>query len=326
MNLPDWIHPAAAGFYCRPGDFYLDPRLPVRRAVISHGHADHYARGIGEAYATAPTLAFGKLRYRHSEKQQFFPQEYQSPFEIGPVKISLWQAGHILGSAQVLMEFESQKILFSGDIQTSPDPTCEELAIPNTPIDTLICESTFGLKETHPEPMEEIRNCLQASGDLPLLIGVYPCGKAQFINRIFSDHFPELPVLIHPDIQKFHSVYEKFGVSPGQYLVAKHSVLRNQPGKFIYLVPARYMSSYRRDNRFFKVMASGWDQRKNFAHLNGWLDISGHASFSGLRDYLKQVGPKQVAFWHGYSGELRQLSNSLNIQAIHVNLPAKSTR
>jgi putative mRNA 3-end processing factor len=31
----------SSGLYCSNGDFYIDPWRPVKRAVITHAHADH---------------------------------------------------------------------------------------------------------------------------------------------------------------------------------------------------------------------------------------------------------------------------------------------
>jgi putative mRNA 3-end processing factor len=55
---PDtWIKTTPAGLYCEPGDFYIDPRLPVPRAVISHGHGDHARPGNRRVLATPGTIA-----------------------------------------------------------------------------------------------------------------------------------------------------------------------------------------------------------------------------------------------------------------------------
>ena len=40
-----WIKTTPAGLYCEPGDFHIDPLLPVPRAVITHGHGDHARPG-----------------------------------------------------------------------------------------------------------------------------------------------------------------------------------------------------------------------------------------------------------------------------------------
>lgn len=62
---------------------------------------------------------------------------------INGVRISLHPAGHILGSAQIRVEYRGEVWVASGDYKTDPDPTCA----PWEPVrcHTFITESTFGL-------------------------------------------------------------------------------------------------------------------------------------------------------------------------------------
>lgn len=312
MILPAWIQPTEKGFYCVPGAFYLDPARPVGRAVISHGHADHFVRGHHEVHATAATLALGTARYGKGVCKAAHAHEYAQPFVLNGVEVSLWPAGHLIGSAQVLLQFEGERVLFSGDIQTEPDPTCEALQVPPVQVDCLICESTFGLKEEHPDPDEELRRFVNAAGLRPMLIGVYTSGKAQFINRKLNELAPELPVYIHDSMARFYRVYESFGIHPGTYEIMRRKHLKSA-GPFALLMPAKTLSSFDRDTRYFKTIASGWDHRRKHPHLNAHLEISGHASLSGLKAYLAEVKPARAHFWHGYPQQLKRWCEAAGI-------------
>jgi len=48
--LTDFLIFTEAGLYCRYGDFYIDPLLPVASALISHAHGDHARPGSGRVY------------------------------------------------------------------------------------------------------------------------------------------------------------------------------------------------------------------------------------------------------------------------------------
>ena len=37
----NWIKKKKEGLYCIPGDFFIDPILPVEKALITHAHSDH---------------------------------------------------------------------------------------------------------------------------------------------------------------------------------------------------------------------------------------------------------------------------------------------
>jgi len=50
-------------------------------------------------------------------------------------------AGHILGSAQILMEYKGARYLYTGDIKMQHDPTCEPIDLVQA--DVLITETTF---------------------------------------------------------------------------------------------------------------------------------------------------------------------------------------
>src|ERR1700681_2730014 len=63
MRPEDLLCPSAAGLFCRPGGFHIDPVCPVERALITHGHSDHARPGHGAVLATQETLDMMRLRY-----------------------------------------------------------------------------------------------------------------------------------------------------------------------------------------------------------------------------------------------------------------------
>ena len=93
--IDDFVCLNENGLYCKYGDFYLDPILPVKRALISHAHADHAIAGNGIVYATETTLAFMKLRYGKNLAKEQHSIEFETSFLIGKVKIIFFPAGHI---------------------------------------------------------------------------------------------------------------------------------------------------------------------------------------------------------------------------------------
>src|SRR5260221_4093302 len=128
------------GLYCKYGDFYIDPIQPVMHAVISHAHADHAISGNNNVYGTGATLSFMQLRYGKNAAKVLYSIPYNSPFTMGKVKITFISAGHMLGSAQLLMEYEGLKYLYTGDYKLQADETCEPIEWVTT--DVLITEST----------------------------------------------------------------------------------------------------------------------------------------------------------------------------------------
>src|ERR1700679_996625 len=125
MNIKDdFLFFDKNGLYCKYGDFYIDPTQPVQKAVISHAHADHAVSGNHGVYCTAATSAFMALRYGKNTGR-FSIIGYDRQFIVGGVALRLLPAGHMLGSAQVLMEYDGVRYLYTGDYKLQPDATCE---------------------------------------------------------------------------------------------------------------------------------------------------------------------------------------------------------
>ena len=99
-----WLRPEPSGLYCVPGDFHIDPAGPVPRAVITHGHSDHARPGHAAVLATADTLAIMRLRLGEGGFGHGQALAYGEALKIRDVTVRLVPAGHILGSAQVVID------------------------------------------------------------------------------------------------------------------------------------------------------------------------------------------------------------------------------
>ena len=116
------LHLTDRGLYCAAGDFYIDPWKPVDFAVTTHAHSDH-ARGGSRCYMTAEP-GCGVLQERLGADARIETLPYGGSVTRNGVAISLHPAGHILGSAQVRVEYRGEIWVVSGDYKTEPEPTC----------------------------------------------------------------------------------------------------------------------------------------------------------------------------------------------------------
>src|SRR5271170_2771095 len=103
MRPQDILMPGPAGLCCAPGGFHIDPVRPVERAVITHGHADHARAGHGVVVATPETLAIMQARYGEGFCRRAEPTAYGETLVRDGVEVTLQPAGHVLGSAQVVV-------------------------------------------------------------------------------------------------------------------------------------------------------------------------------------------------------------------------------
>ena len=161
------------GLYCRAGDFYLDPQQSVPRAVISHAHADHAVSGNQQVWCTRPTAAFMEHRYKKNAASVFHIKSYREQFTINGVIIYFLPAGHMLGAAQIMLQHNGIRYLYTGDFKLQPDNTCEPATF--EPADVLITETTFANPQTsHPDVLQEMQKLNQHNHNI--LLGAYSLG------------------------------------------------------------------------------------------------------------------------------------------------------
>lgn len=292
--LSDFLLVTKAGLYCRYGDFYLDPQAPVHHAVISHAHGDHAGPGHMQVYATAPTLAFMEQRFGKRAYRNGHPQQYRATFEVGGVQVTFIPAGHILGSAQVLMLYRGIRYVYTGDYKLQPDPTCAPFEYVKA--DVLITESTFANPSMqHPDPAEEIQK-LNAV-DTNILLGAYSLGKAQRLTYLINQYCPEKVIWVHHAITAFHKLYQQYGNVPLNYRPYHRKALKENTSKQIYLVPPSTFRYYFRASNVVRVFASGWHNLH--AHNEISLYISDHVDWQDILQTIQSTGAREVWTLHG---------------------------
>src|SRR3984957_12243160 len=236
----DWLMPRAQGLYCAPGDFFIDPITPVERAVITHGHGDHARPGHAKVLATPETLAIMRARFAERAGGALQSLPYGETLRLGEVNLRFAPAGHILGSAQVVLEHRGSRIVVSGDYKRRPDPTCAPFE--PQPCDIFITEATFGLPVfRHPPDVGEIHKLLHSLRLFPErchLVGVYALGKCQRVLSLLRRQGYEEPIYLHGALQATCDTYESFGVSLGRLLPATGVAKAELAGKIVLATPA----------------------------------------------------------------------------------------
>ena len=297
-----WIEPHPHGIYIKPADAWIDPSRPVSRALVTHGHADHARGGHDKVWATPETLAIMGLRYGTHSGQAV---RYGDGFELGGVKISYHSAGHVLGSAQILMEYQGERVVATGDYKRRTDPTCKSFEVISC--DIFITEATFGLPVfKHPDTAIEIRKlllCQKANPDRSVLVGAYALGKAQRLIgelRIAGYHDP---IYLHGALEKMCRLYQELGIDLGDIRSVMGSEKEAMRGQIILAPPSALNDRWsRRLPNPVTAMASGWmsvRQRARQRNVELPLIISDHADWSELTQTIKDVSPSETWVTHG---------------------------
>jgi putative mRNA 3-end processing factor len=301
-----WLSVRPEGLYCVPGDFFMDPLRPVARAVITHAHSDHARAGHGAVLATAETIALMRTRMGAAldgtRLQSLPPGEALS---LQDATIQLRPAGHVLGSAQVVIEHEGTRVVVSGDYKRAPDPTCA----PFEPIacDVFITEATFGLPVfTHPPAKQEagkLLDSLRTFPDRAHLVGCYALGKTQRLIAVLRGLGYDAPIYLHGALIPVCETYERLGVRLGALLPATGAASADMAGHIVLAPPSALADRWsRRLPDPLVALASGWMRVRQRAKARGIelpLVISDHADWPELLRTFDDVAAPEIWVTHG---------------------------
>lgn len=308
----DFLVETKLGYYCKYGDFFVDPKYPVKQAVISHAHGDHAVPGHQTIHCTEGTFLFMHHRFVKQPDHSYQIAPFNTAFRIGGVAVTFIPAGHILGSAQILMEYDDTKYLYTGDYKLQEDATCEPIEFVQA--DVLITETTFADPAVvHPDPVAEIKKL--SDTNLNIMLGCYALGKAQRLTQLINTHCPEKVVFPHNNILPIHRLYDQHGFVKLRYEVYNRKALKDGQHK-IYLVPPMTFNNYFRAKNVVRVFASGWNRLQK--HNDMSLYISDHIDWDDLLYYIEKVNPTEVWTVHGDGSQLKSFftNTSLSVKPI----------
>ncbi len=311
-----------SGLYCPPADLFIDPWRPVKKAVITHAHADHARRGMTNYLAHEQSKEVMKLRLGSDISIQTLA--YGEGIQLQGVQLSLHPAGHIPGSAQVRLEYQGKVAVVSGDYKVEEDGI-------STPFEPIKChefvsECTFGLPIYSWEPQSKVFDEINAwwksnaSQGFNTIIFAYSLGKAQ---RILQHLDPEQgEIFVHGSIW-----------STNQALIANGLPLRNVPKVGQEIAKSRYQGAL----ILAPPAAMGTPWMSKFApyrtgNCSGWMQVRGvrrrrsvdrgfvlsdHADWKGLLAAIEATRAERVYLTHGSTDSFEKfLQEEKHIDAV----------
>ena len=322
-RLGSWIESHPEGIYVRPADAWIDPSEPKPRAWVTHGHADHARGGHGAVLATTETLAIMETRYGPQRGQGI---AYDETIRVGDIDIRFVPAGHVLGSAQIVMEHARERIVVSGDYKRRADLTCPPF-VP-VPCDVFVTEATFGLPVfRHPDTGSEIDRLLARLHAEPgrcVLVGAYALGKAQRVICELRDRGHHAPIYYHGALERLCHLYEELGVPLGELRHCGGATKQEMAGHIVLAPPGALNDRWsRRLPDPVTAMASGWmriRQRARQRNVELPLIISDHGDWDELTQTIRDVSPKEVWITHGREDALMHWCMTHQIKARELNL------
>jgi len=307
------------GIWCAQADVYIDPWRPVKKALITHGHADHSRYGSA-AYLATETAA-PVIKYRLGDiKMETIP--FGKKTTINGVDFSFHPAGHILGSAQIRVEYKGEVWVASGDYKLENDG----LAEPFEPIKchTFITESTFGLPVFNWRPQEEIFADINdwwrknaAEGKVSFITG-YSLGKAQRILQGLDKRIGK--IYTHGAVENINEVIRNQGILlPETIRVTKEISPKDYPTNLVLAPPGALNSAWMKKFKPLSIgIASGWmamrGARRRKAAERGFV-LSDHVDWKDLNRAIKETEAEKVIVTHGYTSIYTQYLQEQGLEA-----------
>lgn len=322
-----WLCVRPEGLYCAPGDFFIDPIRPVPRAVITHAHSDHARAGHGAALATPETIALMQTRMGPAlETTNLTALPYNEPLTHAGVTLRLAPAGHVLGSAQVVLQHQGSRAVVSGDYKRAADPTCSPFE--PVPCDVFVTEATFGLPVfVHPPALTEIRKLLDSVATFPdrtHVIGAYALGKTQRLIAVLREAGWHAPIYLHGALLEVCATYERNGVPLGDLRPATAAAKSDLVGQIVLAPPSAIADRWaRRLTDPVAAMASGWMRVRQRAKAGGIelpLVISDHADWPELLQTFTDVGAPEIWVTHGAEEALIHAATARGLRARALRL------
>lgn len=299
------LAPDSRGLFCEVGGFYIDPWKPVDRAVVTHGHSDHASWGHRRYLCTPASAPI--LRRRLGNDCPIDSLPFRETVNLNGVQVSFHPAGHVLGSAQVRLEYRGEVWVVTGDYKTERDRTAEPFEL--VPCHTLITETTFGLPIFQWRPQAEVFDQINAwwranqkAGKASVLMG-YALGKAQ---RLLGGVDAELgPIFAHGSVAAMNETYREGGVA---LPATRHpaSGTKDEFARALIIAPPSAQGTpwMRRFGDVSTAFASGWmtmrGTRRRRALDRGFI-LSDHVDWTSLMEVIRASGAETVLTTHGYA-------------------------
>ena len=310
------------GLFCPQGDFYIDPWKPVNKAVITHAHSDHARPGSNSYLCHHFSKPLLQLRLGDNHYESI---DWDEPVYMNGVKVSLHPAGHIIGSAQVRVEYKNEVWVFTGDFKTENDGL--STAFEPVKCNSFITESTFGLPIYKWKKQEEIFRNMKAwiqsnklAGKTSVFIA-YSLGKSQRILKPLAE--TGLPIFAHGAVYNIHQTLLNSGWDLPRVKRITPETTKEELKECIVIAPSGAEGSpwIKKFSPYAIGICSGWMQVRGNArrkNADAGFALSDHADWDGLISAVKATGAEKVFATHGFQSAFSRFLNEQGIEAAEV--------
>lgn len=308
------------------------------RCYVSHGHSDH-AREHSVIVATPNTAKICRARFSRRDARpyqisllepvkppkpavRFDEHAFNVPWSDGADhRLTLFPAGHVLGSSQILIEGEHGRFVYTGDFKLGASLTAEPPEVKRC--DVVLMECTYGRPHYAFPPRDEVAGEMCAFARDALEVGAVPVffayslGKAQEAVAILGN--AGIPVTVHGAIHTLCKVYEDCGVAFPAYVRYDANTFKGDTA-VVWPPSGRALPKALQGKPVRTAMLTGWtlDQSMRFRYgVDRGFALSDHADYPALLRYIELAQPKKVLLNHGWRDFVYRL-RALGIDAEYL--------
>lgn len=297
--------------------WWLDAHHPADRSFVSHAHFDHLARHA-EIICSEGTAKLMRARMPATRREHILPFGRTEAL-TDDTSVTLHPAGHIYGSAQILLEHSDHgRLLYTGDFKLRPGLSAEPCATP--PADVLIMETTYGRPHYVLPPTADVLRdilhfCRQTldDGETPVLFG-YSLGKSQEILSGLTG--AGLTVMLHRQAQRLTRIYEDCGLT---FPAHREFSAADSAGHVVIAPPHAPGSSFLKSiAKPRTAMITGWalDPGARFRYqCDAVFPLSDHADYADLLRFVERVNPRRVLTLHGFAEDFARTLRERGVEA-----------
>lgn len=280
--------------------------------LISHAHTDHvnglkgaYKRGIKVVLSRETYDILIEMGYKIHPEDLMFVKSGDN-VDLNGIHLSVYNAGHIIGSCMFTIELDRVKVGYTGDFNYEDSVILQKADMIDS--DILLIDATYGHPLFSFPPREILYRMIRRKlkelvelGHVPVLHG-YALGKGQELTRIAYD-FVGGVISVTKSVARFNKIYENYKrKSLGNYVVGYSGD--------VYVKDFRHLKKVESEGE--KIIFSGWVSR----YKRGGFTLSSHSGFTKIIDYIVRVDPDFVIPLYNNASFLARLINrELGIKA-----------
>lgn len=317
-------------------DLWVDSMRSRERCYVSHGHSDH-AREHRRVIATPDTAKICRVRFARRQRPfqpslldrdaappppvEFEEHPFNESWNDGEHVLTLFSAGHVLGSSQLMIEGERGSFVYTGDFKLAASATVVPTEVKRC--DVVLMECTYGRPHYVFPPREEIagemigwaREALDRD-EIPVFFA-YSLGKAQEAMAILGSG--GIPLAVHGAIDSIAKVYVESGVELRPW-ERYDSADFSAPKALIWPPSGKALPKALRDKKVRTAILTGWSIDRGTFFRYGTergFPLSDHADYPSLLRYIELASPRKVLLNHGWRDFVHRL-RALGIDAEYL--------